>query len=98
MYGVFVGIQIVGILLTFAAIGLIIDMDGSNVQKMMVCYMIGVLVQSSGSLFEVLSKESAEALVAIKLQYLGAVFIPLFFSQFIYLYCNQRQPRYIFQV
>ncbi len=98
MYGVFVGIQIVGILLTFAAIGLIIDMDGSNVQKMMVCYMIGVLVQSSGSLFEVLSKEPAEALVAIKLQYLGAVFIPLFFSQFIYLYCNQRQPRYIFQI
>ena len=98
MYSVFVGVQIVGILLTFVAIALIIHMDGSNAQKMMVCYMIGVLVQSTGNLFEVLSKEPAEALVAIKLQYLGAVFIPLFFSEFIFLYCNQRQPKWIFQI
>ena len=97
MYGTFVGIQIVAILLAFIAIALIINMDGSNAQKMMVCFMIGVLVQNAGNLFEALSTEASAAVVAIKLQYLGACFVPLFFSQFMFLYCNQYIPKSIFK-
>lgn len=97
MYSVFIGIQLAGILLTFVAIALIMHMDGSNAQKMMICFMIGVLVQNAGNLFEALSQQPAEAVVAIKLQYLGACFVPLFFSQFIFQYCNGRQPKWIFR-
>ncbi len=96
MYGIFVGIQLTGILLAFVAIALIMHMDGSNAQKMMVCFMIGVLVQNAGNLFEAMATEPAEAVVAIKLQYLGACFVPLFFSQFIFLYCNRPGPRRVF--
>ena len=97
MYSVYIGIEIVAILLTFIAIVLIMQMDGSNTQKMMVCFMIGVLIQNASNLFEVLSTEPAGAIVAIKLQYLGACFVPLFFSQFIYLYCHQYQPKWLFR-
>lgn len=98
MYGVFVGIQLLGILLAFVAIALIMHMDGSNAQKMMVCFMIGVLVQNAANLFEAMAMEPAEAVVAIKLQYLGACFVPFFFSQFIFLYCNKPQPKWIFSL
>ena len=93
----FILVQLVALTLTFVAIALIIHMDGSNAQKMMICFMIGVLVQNAGNLFEALSSGPAEALVAIKLQYLGACFVPLFFSQFIFMYCNQRQPQWLFR-
>ena len=96
MNNLFFAMQIIALLLTFVAIALVIHMDGSNAQKMMVCFMMGVLVQNAGNLFEALSQGPGEALVAIKLQYLGACFVPLFFSQFIFLYCNQYRPKWLF--
>ena len=97
MYSGFVLIELLGILLTFVAIALIMHMDGSNARMMMICFMIGVLVENAGNLFEALSQEPAEAVVAIKLQYLGVCFVPFFFSQFVFLYCNQRQPLWVFR-
>ena len=98
MSNLFLVMQIIALLLTFVAIALVIHMDGSNAQKMMVCFMMGVLVQNAGNLFEALSRGPGEALVAIKLQYLGACFVPLFFGQFIFIYCNQYRPKWLFNL
>ncbi|MDO5154398.1 MAG: ATP-binding protein [Eubacteriales bacterium] len=98
MYGIVVTAQIIGVILTVLAIALVVHMEASNVQKMMICYMIAVLLENSAYLFELLAKAPGEAMIAIKLQYLGAAFVPIFFSQFIYAYCNRKQPDWVFRV
>lgn len=93
MYDVVVTAQIVGIVLTVLAIVLVVHMEATNVQKLMSYFMIAVLVENCANLCELLAKEPREAMVAIKMQYLGITLVPVFFAQFIFAYCNRKEPK-----
>ena len=85
--------QILVLVLVFSALLLILHTDVTNMQQMMVFFLVCSLVQNAGYLLELASKEPQAALWAIKMQYLGSGWVILFFLRFIYYYCGVRLPR-----
>ncbi len=58
-------------------------------------FLCGSLVQNVGYLMELTAKGLNEAMVAVKVQYLGSMFVPLFYCWFIYNYCYIRRPAWL---
>ncbi|MDE7325758.1 MAG: hybrid sensor histidine kinase/response regulator, partial [Lachnospiraceae bacterium] len=85
--------QILVLVLVFSALLLILHTDVTNMQQMMVLFLICSLVQNAGYLLELASKEPQAALWAIKMQYLGSGWVILFFVRFIFYYCGINFPR-----
>ena len=71
--------QILVLVLVFSALLLILHTDVTNMQQMMVFFLVCSLVQNAGYLLELASKEPQAALWAIKMQYLGSGWVILFF-------------------
>lgn len=92
MYSIFIGIQVAVILLTFAAEGILIHGDGTREQKVMSLFQAGAIVLNVGYLLEMTAAGMEAALVAVKIQYLGTTFIPLFYCWFVFYYCYEREP------
>ena len=92
MYSVIISLQIVVICLTFIAQGLLLFGDGSREQKLMSLFLAGATVLNVGYLLEVTSVTMEAAIVAVKMQYLGVAFIPIFYCWFMFGYCNEKVP------
>ncbi len=75
------------------AMGLLISEDGTKEQKLMCYFLAGCLVQNVGYLLEWTASTIDAALVAVKIQYLGSIFVPLCYCWFIYRYCYNRPPK-----
>lgn len=85
------GILSIGI--TFLAIGyLLLGEGGTKEQKLMGYFLCGSLVQNVGYLMELTAQSLNEAMLAVKVEYLGSLFVPLFYCWFIYNYCYIRRP------
>lgn len=89
---VFVGLQIIGIATIFLALVLLLNGDGSREQKLMEYFLVGALIQNLGYLFEVTAPTMEAALVAVKMQYLGSLAIPICYCYFTYIYCFEEAP------
>ncbi len=76
-----------------AIILLISDASGSREQKMMSFFLCGILVQNTGYLLEFLSASMETALMCVKIQYLGSIFVPLCYCWFLYSYCYEKPPK-----
>lgn len=65
----------------------------SNLSKLMLC--IGFLgaFQNAGYLLELLSQDLGEAMVAVRMEYLGGAFITTFLFVFVARYCGYNVPR-----
>ncbi len=88
------GLLSIGII--FIAIGyLLLREGGTKEQKLMGYFLCGSLVQNVGYLMELTAKGLNEAMVAVKVQYLGSMFVPLFYCWFIYNYCYIRRPAWL---
>ena len=74
---VFVGLQIIGICGIFLALVLLLNGDGSREQKLMEYFLVGALILNMGYLLEVTAPTMEAALVAVKMQYLGTLTIPV---------------------
>lgn len=92
MYSVFIAFQIVVILMTILAQGLLIYGDGSREQKLMSFFMGCSMIQNAGYLLELTAKSQEAAIVATKMEYLGSSFIALCYCWFICSYCNEKVP------
>lgn len=90
--------QALCITLLLFATALVVHMEGTNAQKDMACFIIASLIQNVAYMFELIANRPGEAEVAIKMQYLGACFIPLFFARFICVYCNRKPPIRLLQI
>ncbi len=88
----FVGLSIVGISIITFALFLLLRGDGSREQKLMLYFLTGSLIQNAGYLLELTSPTVEAALVAVKIQYLGSLVIPITYCHFMYNYCFEKVP------
>lgn len=95
MHSFMIVIQILGLALAFSALILILHTDVTNVQQMMVFFLICIIVQSSGYLLELGASEPQASLWAVKFQYLGSCWVVLFFAKFVFSYCGLTPPKWL---
>lgn len=91
MYGFILGIQLVGIVLTLIAIKNMIKGESTYAQKLMLLLLICELVQNCGFFLEITSDNMESAFVAVKIEYLGLVFIACLFMMFVNNYCRLKR-------
>lgn len=89
---IFVGLQIIGICTIFFALALLLNGDGSREQKLMEYFLVGALIQNIGYLLEVTAPTMEAALVAVKMQYMGSLVMPVCYCYFIFMYCFADAP------
>ena len=92
---VLLGIEMLGIGSIIFALLLLLKGDGLREQKLMQYFLIGSLVQNAGYLLELTAPTLEAALVAVKMQYLGSLTIPVSYCFFIYSYCCEKTPKKI---
>ena len=92
MYTFLVGLQVVVILITIIAQGLLLYGDGSRAQKLMSLFVTGAFVLNAGYYLEITAPTLEAAIVATKMQYLGVTFIPIFYCWFMYHFCYEKVP------
>ncbi len=92
------GIEICGIVIIIFALLLLLRGDGSREQKLMQYFLIGSLVQNAGYLLELTAPTLEAALVAVKVQYLGSLTIPISYCYFIFSYCYEKTPKKILRI
>ncbi len=61
-------------------------------------FLLGSVVQNAGYLLELTAPTLEAALVAVKMQYIGSLVIPVSYCYFIYSYCYEKTPRKILWV
>ncbi len=88
----FMGLQLIAIGAIFFALVLLLSGDGSREQKMMEYFLVGALIQNIGYLLELTAPTMEAALVAVKMQHLGTMTIPVCYCYFIYIYCFEEAP------
>ena len=95
---VFLGIEICGIVIIIFALLLLLRGDGSREQKLMQYFLTGSLIQNVGYLLELTAPTLEAALVAVKMQYLGSLTIPISYCYFIFSYCYEKMPIKILRI
>ena len=94
----FLGLGILGISVIITALFLLIKGDGSREQKLMQYFLMGSLIQNVGYLLELTAPTADAAIVAVKMQYLGSLAIPISYCYFMFSYCFEKVPRKILNI
>ncbi len=81
---------IFGICVIIIALFLLIKGDGSREQKLMQYFLMGTLVQNAGYLLELTAPTIEAAIVAVKMQYLGSLVVPISYCYFMFSYCYEK--------
>ena len=92
MIMLFTGLQMLAICTIFFALALLLNGDGSREQKMMEYFLVGALIQNIGYYLELTAPTMEAAIVAVKMQHLGTLTIPICYCYFVYLYCFEEAP------
>ncbi|MBQ7971893.1 MAG: response regulator [Lachnospiraceae bacterium] len=93
MFHVLVGLQIFAIVILSVAMIYMFRGNSTYTQKLMLSFTIAELVHNAGFLLELLAKTQQEAMLAIRVQYLGGSFVAILFMMFISNYCNQKEQK-----
>lgn len=93
MFDVFVTLQIIGIVMLVCALVYIFRGGSTYTQRLMLSFTIAELVHNAGFLLELLSKTEQEAMLAIKVEYMGGAAVAIFFMMFIFNYCGQKEHK-----
>lgn len=95
MYNVICGVQFASIMVAFAGILVMIrEKENERVKKVMLA-LSACLVYCIGYMMEITSNDLGEAILAAKVQYIGAPFAVYFFVDFIMNYCNVKVAGWI---
>lgn len=95
---VFLGLEIFGIGVIVFALFLLIKGDGSREQKLMQYFLMGVLIQNAGYLLELTAPTVEAAIVAVKVQYMGSLAVPISYCYFMFSYCYEKVPARILRI
>ena len=98
MFHVFLVIQIIGIFYILIALRLLMGGGSSKEQKQMIFFVGGAMIQNVGYFLEITSKSMEAAMIAVKMEYVGSVLISLFFCQFMYYYCHEKEPEILLKI
>ncbi len=93
MYNVLLSIQIIGIVALVCSLVYIFRGGSTYTQRLMLSFTIAELVHNAGFLLELTSTTAQEALMAIKVEYLGGASVAIFFMMFIFNYCGQKEHK-----
>ncbi|MGN0324921.1 MAG: histidine kinase N-terminal 7TM domain-containing protein [Lachnospiraceae bacterium] len=94
MFPFFIGLEVIGIVTLFIAIVVVVsDADGTREQKLICCSLIGSFLHNIGYVLELLASNLEVALLAVKIEYIGSIFVPLCYCWFIYSYCYRKPPK-----
>ncbi len=88
----FLGLGIFAIGMIVIALLLLLKEDGSSEQKLMQYFLLGSLVQNAGYLLELTAAGMDAAIVAVKMQYLGSLTVPISYCYFMFSYCYKKKP------
>jgi len=93
MYNVLVILQIVAILIILFSLIYMFKGSTSYTQNLMQLFMLAELIHNIGYLLELFAKTEQEAMLAVKVEYLGGSVVAIFFMIFIRNYCNRREHK-----
>ena len=91
MYLSLLGIQIFAICILIFSLIYVFRVGSSYMHKLMFSFTIVELVHNLGYLLELLAKSEEEALMAVKVEYLGSSLVAILFMMFIYNYCGLKE-------
>ncbi len=80
---------VIGLIMTSLLL-LLLSGDASKEQKLMIFFLYGSLLQNIGYLLEITAGSMEAAILAVKVEYLGSIFVPLLYCSFIYNYCYRK--------
>ena len=83
------------ICMIMTALGLLLRGDGSRDQKLMQFFLMGSLVQNVGYMLEMMAPVKEAAVMAVKVQYMGSLAVPLSYCYFMFSYCHEKAPEKI---
>lgn len=95
---IFLGMELLGLCAIATAMFLLMRGDGSREQKLMQFFLTGTLIQNAGYLLELTAPTMEAAIVAVKVQYIGSLIIPVCYCYFIFSYCFMDAPEAILHV
>ncbi len=94
MENLFVFMELLSICITIVAMVLLmLDDGGAREQKLMGYFLCGSLIQCVGYFLELTAPTMEAAIMAVKIEYLGSITVPLCYCWFIYSYCYRKSPR-----
>lgn len=96
MSSFFLGLGIFAICMIAVALILLFKGDGSSEQKLMQYFLIGSLIQNAGYLLELTAPGLEAAIVAVKVQYMGSLAVPISYCYFMFGYCYKKKPVKVF--
>jgi len=93
MYHFLLGIQIFAVCILSFSLIYVFRVGSSYMHKLMFAFTISELVHNLGFLLELFAKTQQEALVTIKVEYMGGSLVAILFMMFIYNYCGEKENR-----
>ena len=93
MYNILLGIQIFSVLILVISLIYVFRVGSSYMHKLMLAFTIAELVHNLGFLLELLARTKQEALVTVKVEYLGGSLVAILFMMFICNYCGEKENR-----
>ena len=91
MYQFLVMLQVLAIFLLIFSLVYVFRVGSSYMHKLMLTFTVTELVHNLGYLLELLAKTEQEALLAVKVEYLGSSLVAILFMMFIYSYCGRKE-------
>lgn len=98
MENIYITISILGICMLFIALILLLYGDGSREQKLMSYFVCGSLIQNVGYLLELTAPSMEAAVTAVKIEYLGSLFVPICYCWFMFIYCYDHAPENLLKI
>lgn len=98
MSAIFWGLEIFSICMIVLALLLLLKGEGSREQKLMQYFLLGALVQNAGYLLEMTAPTMEAAIVAVKIEYLGSLIIPISYCHFMFYYCYEKVPQRVLRL
>lgn len=95
MYQLFLTLQYIGIFILAAELIYTYFQNTSKIQNILMMMEIALMLNFVGYLFELKATNLHDALVAVKISYLGKPFIILFMFLFVLEYCNVKLPKWL---
>lgn len=93
MHNILLTVQIVGIVALVCSLVYIFRGGSTYTQRLMLSFTISELVHNAGFLLELMAKTQEEAMLAIKVEYLGGAAVAIFFMMFIFNYCGRKEHK-----
>ncbi len=90
MFSVLIVLQLVAILLLISTLVYIFRGSSTYIQKSMMAFIIAEIVHNAGFLLEMYARTREEAIVAVKMEYLGSSLVAILFMMFITGYCGKK--------